>query len=125
MSTRLTASSLIILAMLQAPSFAQGTASTAQSSAQGKQASTQTTQTLPDEIKQRLQKQGFNDVKVVPESFIVSAKDSNNDPVTMVIGPHSVTMFADIESQSGTTGSTTGSSGTHAGNATAPQSSKQ
>ncbi|MDA9426029.1 hypothetical protein XH87_25880 [Bradyrhizobium sp. CCBAU 53415] len=66
---------------------------------------------MPREIKQKLQKQGFSDINVVPGSFIVSAKDSNKDPVMMVIGPHSLTMFTEISTQGQTTGSASGGSG--------------
>ncbi len=52
------------------------------------------TQTLSQELKQKLQDQGFSDVQVVPGSLIVSAKDKSGDPVTMVIGPHSMTVFS-------------------------------
>jgi hypothetical protein len=63
---------------------------------------------LPQELSQKLQRQGFSDVRIVPGSFIVSAKDRNGDPVNMVIGPHSMTMF--VVSNAGTSsGSTTGS----------------
>ncbi len=34
---------------------------------------------------------GFTDVKVVPDSFLVMAKDKSGDPVTMMINPNSVT----------------------------------
>lgn len=47
-------------------------------------------QSLPLEIKQKLEKQGFTNVQVVPGSFIVSAKDKDGDPVNMLIGPNSM-----------------------------------
>jgi hypothetical protein len=107
MSIRLIGSSLLVLAALQAPALAQGTSANSQPSSQGAQASNQS-QPLPQQIKQKLQKQGFTDINVVPGSFLVSAKDSNNDPVTMVIGPHSLTMFTEIDNQAQTTGSAAG-----------------
>ncbi|WP_157460843.1 MULTISPECIES: hypothetical protein [Bradyrhizobium] len=109
MSGRLVASSLLILAALQAPALAQG--SNSQSASPNNQANNQSSQPLPREIKQKLQKQGFSDINVVPGSFIVSAKDSNKDPVMMVIGPHSLTMFTEISTQGQTTGSASGGSG--------------
>jgi Cu/Ag efflux protein CusF len=58
------------------------------------QTNAQSTQTISQELKQKLQDQGFSDVKVVPGSLIVSAKDKSGDPVTMVIGPQSMTVFS-------------------------------
>ncbi|MGJ4902452.1 hypothetical protein ACQR0V_12850 [Bradyrhizobium sp. HKCCYLS2058] len=109
MSIKLIGSSLLVLAALQAPAFAEGTSASSQPGTQGAQASNQA-QPLPQQIKQKLQKQGFTDINVVPGSFLVSAKDSNNDPVTMVIGPHSLTMFTEIDNQAQTTGSAAGAS---------------
>jgi hypothetical protein len=57
-------------------------------------ANAQSTQTISQELKQKLQDQGFSDVQVVPGSLIVSAKDKSGDPVTMVIGPGSMTVFS-------------------------------
>ena len=48
---------------------------------------------VPQEIRDKLAKQGFSDVKVVPGSCLVTAKDKNGDPVKMIIGPNSVTTF--------------------------------
>ena len=112
MSGRLIASSLLIFAALQAPALAQGSSS--QPTSQNSQANNQSSQPLPQEIKQKLQKQGFSDINVMPGSFIVSAKDSNKDPVMMVIGPHSLTMFTEISTQGQTTGSASGGSGSSA-----------
>ncbi len=52
----------------------------------------QTAQSLPQEISAKLKDDGFTDVKVVPGSFIVSAKDKRGEPVTMMIGPDSMMM---------------------------------
>ncbi len=38
-----------------------------------------------------MQKAGFTDVRVRPDSFLVQAKDKNGTPVTMLIDPDSVT----------------------------------
>ena len=50
-------------------------------------------QPLPQQITQKLKDQGFTDVQVVPGSFLVSAKEKQGDPVSMIIGPHSMTAF--------------------------------
>lgn len=78
----LAASGGAVAQMSQSPSDA-----TAQSSHGSSQ------QPLPQRIQQKLKSQGFTDVKVVPEGYIVSAKDKDGDPVTMIIGPNSIAMF--------------------------------
>jgi hypothetical protein len=65
-------------------------------------------QTLPQQVQAKLRDQGFTDVKVVPGSLLVSAKDKQGDPVTMIIGPHSMTMFSVADTSD--SGSTVGSS---------------
>lgn len=76
------------LALLQGAALAQSQSGTAA----GKNTA-QAAQPLPQEIKQRLQNQGYSEVKVVPGSYIISAKDKQGDPITAVIGPHSMTVF--------------------------------
>lgn len=66
----------------------------------------QTAQNLPQEIRSKLKDDGFTDVKVVPGSFIVSAKDKRGEPVTMMIGPNSMMMVTQV---TGGTGSSTNS----------------
>lgn len=72
----------------------------------------QSTQNLPQEIQSKLQQDGFTDVRVVPGSFLVSAKDKHGDPVTMIIGPNS--MLVMTEGKTGNTASS-GSSGSAEG----------
>lgn len=57
----------------------------------------QSAQNVPQELQQKLTSQGFTDVKVVPDSFLVSAKDKQGYPVTMLIGPNSLTVFVMVE----------------------------
>ncbi|MFY9655921.1 MAG: hypothetical protein WAK01_04925 [Methylocystis sp.] len=59
--------------------------------------SIQNAQNLPQQLQQKLTAQGFTDVKVVPDSFLVSAKDKQGFPVTMLIGPESLTVFTTVE----------------------------
>ena len=61
-------------------------------------------QAIPAQIEKKLKDQGYTTVQVVPGSFLVSARDSQGDPVTMIIGPHSTTMFVTLSG-----GETTGS----------------
>ena len=50
---------------------------------------------VPAHVSQRLRndltKAGFTDIKIMPSSFLVRAKDSQGNPVMMVINPDSVT----------------------------------
>ncbi len=70
---------------------------------------TQTAQNLPQEIRAKLREDGFSDVKVVPGSFIVSAKDKRGEPVTMVIGPNSMMMVTQVTNGMGNSTSQTNS----------------
>jgi len=74
--------------LMMAPASAQ-TANTTSNTTASQSTPTQS-QSLPLEIKQKLEKQGFTNVQVVPVSFIVSAKDKDGDPVNMLIGPNSM-----------------------------------
>lgn len=44
---------------------------------------------LQQEVMTNLQQSGFTNVKVMPDSFLVQAKDKSGNPVTMFIGPNS------------------------------------
>jgi hypothetical protein len=67
----------------------------------------QTAQNLPQEIRAKLKDDGFTDVKVVPGSFIVSAKDKRGEPMIMMIGPNSMMMVT--QATKGGTGTSTNS----------------
>jgi hypothetical protein len=49
-------------------------------------------QNLPQKIREKLTADGFKDVQVVPNSFLVSAKDKDGNPVMMLIGPNGTTV---------------------------------
>ena len=51
---------------------------------------------IGQQITQRLSQAGFTDVHVMPQSFLVRAKDPNGNPVIMVINPDSVTAVTAI-----------------------------
>ncbi len=53
-------------------------------------AQNQQAQTARQQIKTDLQQSGFSDVKVMPESFLVRAKDKSGNPIMMIINPDSV-----------------------------------
>jgi hypothetical protein len=88
---------------MSGPALAQGTTGAADSNTAA--SASQSNQTLPQQIQSKLRDQGFSNVQVVPGSFLVSAKDKQGDPVTMVIGPNSMTVFTMSTSDSSTVGS--------------------
>jgi len=45
---------------------------------------------MSQKIRDDLAKGGFTDIRIMPESFLVRAKDSQGNPVMMVINPDSV-----------------------------------
>lgn len=51
----------------------------------------QNTMHVRQQVKQDLQQAGFTNVQVMPESFLVRAKDKEGRPVMMVINPDSIT----------------------------------
>ena len=58
---------------------------------------------LRQQITQNLKQSGFTDVKVMPDSFLVQAKDKNGNPMTMFLTPNSMEV-----AEVGTTGPTSG-----------------
>jgi hypothetical protein len=110
MYPRLLASAVMAIALAQGAAFAQSNNSLNRSNNEAA-----STQQLPQTIKNKLEQDGFSDVKVVPGSFLVSAKDKNGDNVNMIIGPHSMMVLTESSSsESSTTGS---GAGTDSGNA--------
>jgi hypothetical protein len=68
--------------------------------AQGNQPrSQQPSQPVREQVKQTLEAAGFTDVQVMPESFLVRAKDPAGSPVIMVIDPDSFTAFSEPQNQ--------------------------
>jgi hypothetical protein len=51
-------------------------------------------QNIREALTQNLEKAGFTDVRVVPDSFLVQAKDSSGNPVTMFINPDSLEVLS-------------------------------
>ena len=68
-------------------------------------APTSATASSKDSLRQQMmadiQKAGFSDVRVRPDSFLVQAKDKNGTPITMLIDPNSVTEVVDNNGASG------------------------
>jgi hypothetical protein len=46
---------------------------------------------MRQQIQNDLAKAGFSDIRIMPESFMVRAKDSHGNPVMMIINPDSLT----------------------------------
>src|SRR5271155_5614007 len=53
---------------------------------------------LRAQVRDMLQKEGFTDVRVVPSSFMVRAKDKDGNPVVMSISPDSFTEVSEVGS---------------------------
>ncbi len=85
----------------QAPSSTQTTPPSAQS---GEMSSTSANphQRLRQELRDDLDKAGFTNVRVMPGSFLVKAKDRSGQPVAMIISPDSITEVVDEGSVGGT-----------------------
>jgi hypothetical protein len=95
--TGLIASTALSLALTSGAAWAQSQSSSTSKSAQP----------MPAQIEKKLKDQGFTNIQVVPGSYLVSAEDKQGDPVTMVIGPHSMTMFTTVSADD-TTGAGSG-----------------
>jgi hypothetical protein len=54
---------------------------------------------ISQRLKNDLGKAGFTDIKIMPQSFLVQAKDSQGNPVVMMINPNSLTAITE-ETQS-------------------------
>lgn len=65
-------------------------------------------QNLQQEVQNNLKSAGFTDIKIMPESFLVRAKDKSGNPVMMVINPDSITAVTE-ETSKPSAPSTTGS----------------
>ena len=78
---------------------------------------------IEHELRQQLTKAGFTDIRMMPESFLVRAKNAEGLPVMMVINPDSVTEVTAMGAGSGHAGTSrhgnagAGTSGTVGGNA--------
>ncbi len=55
----------------------------------------QNTMHIRQHVKDELQQAGFTNVQVMPESFLVRAKDKQGSPVMMVINPDSITAITE------------------------------
>jgi hypothetical protein len=77
-----------------------------QTQSQQTQGQAQNRQSAQQRVQSDLQAAGFTDIRIMPESFLVRAKDKSGNPVMMVINPDSV---AAVEFNRNTGSNTTGS----------------
>jgi sporulation protein YlmC with PRC-barrel domain len=63
------------------------------------------------DIKDTLGKAGYTDIRVMPSSFIIRAKDKSGDPVLMTISPDSFTQVTAMESSDVNTSASAPSAG--------------
>jgi hypothetical protein len=84
------AAALLLAGGLATPALAASAATDADQAGGPKMTSMR--QQLTDD----LTKSGFTDVKVMPESLLVRAKDSKGNPVMMVINPDSLTIATEV-----------------------------
>ena len=68
-------------------------------------------QSLQQQVNQNLQQAGFTDIKIMPESFLVRAKDKSGHPVMMIINPDSVTAVTEYNGSVGAAPGSTNSTG--------------
>jgi hypothetical protein len=95
------------VALLAALPFVLTTAALAQNAAPSQQQAPQNAQNpqmIQQKVQKNLQEAGFTDIKIMPSSFLVRAKDKDGNPVMMVINPDSITAVTAIPEQGRTTG---------------------
>ena len=63
-------------------------------------ATTNAPTSLRSHLGDSLQKAGFSDIKVVPSSFVISAKDKDGNPVFMTVTPDSFTEVSELGGKS-------------------------
>jgi sporulation protein YlmC with PRC-barrel domain len=106
-------------ALLLAPAaaFAQSNATPANTPSAAQSDANQSSATadsLRTHVRDMLQSSGFSDIRMMPSSFMIRAKDQDGNPVVMSVSPDSVTEVAEL----GTSG-TNGANGTSASEAPA------
>ncbi|MGO9949278.1 MAG: PRC-barrel domain-containing protein [Steroidobacteraceae bacterium] len=75
---------------------------TASPSASTANTGTTSTTRLRDNIRGMLQRSGFSDIRIMPSSFMIRAKDQQGNPVMMSVSPGSVTEVSELGTSSGT-----------------------
>ena len=70
---------------------------------QGQNQQGQNVQAMQRQFRTDLEQAGFTDIRIMPESFLVRAKDKKGNPVMMVINPDSITAITEIQQNPSTT----------------------
>jgi PRC-barrel domain len=70
---------------------------------------------LQQQVTTNLQNSGFTNVKVMPDSFLVQATDKSGNPVTMFIGPNSMSEVTTVGANGQASGINTGESAKNTG----------
>jgi hypothetical protein len=81
--------SLAAVTLVCAPTWAQ----TPTKSADEQATNDSMIQTLSHKIRDELTAKGFSDLKILPTSFVVAAKDQTGKPVVLVIKPNSAAVI--------------------------------
>ena len=110
MKTLLTTTAIVLMSV--AAASAQATNSTANAqhptavpsastgmTTQPNSTSAATNEPMRQQVRDNLTKAGFTDIKVMPTSFLVRAKDQSGNPVMMVINPDSFTEVTTLPTQ--------------------------
>jgi len=79
------------------------------------QSQSQNDQSIRQQVKNNLAQAGFSDIKIMPQSFLVRAKDKGGNPVMMVINPDAVMAVTEYKGQ---TTNPTGNNATRNSNTT-------
>lgn len=77
----------------------EGTANNAGSQPAGQVSTSTSSQDLPGELKQQMERAGYTEIKILPGSYLVSAKDKGGKDVMMQIGPNSMTVITEGDSR--------------------------
>jgi len=96
----LPAAAIGLAVLLAGPTLAQAANESGKMTGQQQsQQQSQNNASIRQQVKNNLQQAGFSDIKIMPQSFLVRAKDKSGDPVMMVINPDSVTAVTEYQGQ--------------------------
>jgi hypothetical protein len=95
--------------LLSVPAFAQTNAATPSTPAPATRSgspSTASTMQAREKIMHDLQQDGFKNIRVAPESFLIHAENKQGEPVVMIINPDSVFSMTEVATTASAHGST-------------------
>jgi hypothetical protein len=78
------------------------------------------TQAIERSVQTSLGRAGYTDVKMIPTSFLVRAKDADGKPVVLVLGPEALAESNDAAPDQGSAGNNSPSGGAGCGQVGAP-----